>query len=102
MKRAVCPQHTRYVGKGRSVIIDSTNCAFCKKESRVGPLKVAQAFREAAGELEFLVENPDYDPMGIALQHSATKAIKLYLRLIHPAYGKNLVNSLVEQSKETR
>lgn len=96
MKRWICPGHVNYVGKGRSVNIDAANCVVCRKEAKVGPLRVVQAFKDAADDLEFLVENPAYDLMGITVQTSATKAITLYLRMIHPAYGKNLVEQLKE------
>lgn len=99
-KRVICSQHARYVRTGRQAIIDTANCSVCKRDAKVGPLKVARAFKEAADDLEFLVENPTYDPMGITVQISATKAIKFYLKMIHPAYGKNLVDALVEQMKE--
>ena len=102
MKRIICPQHTKYVGKGRNVTIDSTNCSVCKKEAKVGPLKVARAFKEAADDMEFLTENPEYDPMGITVQASATKAIKFYVKLIHPDYAKNLVDALVEQLEQKK
>lgn len=96
MKRWICPQHINYVGKGRSVNIDAANCVVCRRNEKVGPLRVALAFKEAADDLEFVVEHPDYDPMGITIQTSATKAITLYLRMIHPAYGKNLVDKMKE------
>lgn len=94
MKRFICSRHTNYVRTGKVVIIDNVNCLVCKKEAKVGPLKVARAFKEAADDLEFLVEHPEYDPHGFTIQASATKAITFYLRMIHPAYGKNLVDQL--------
>lgn len=93
-KRVIYPTHARYVRTGRQAIIDPANCSICKRDAKVGPLKVARAFKEAADDMEFLTENPNYDPMGITVQASATKAIKYYVKLIHPAYAKNLVDAL--------
>lgn len=96
MKRWICPKHVNYVGRGKSVNIDAANCAVCRRENKVSPLRVAQAFKEVANDLEYLVENPAYDLHGFTVQTAATKAITLYLKMIHPDYAKNLVEQLKE------
>jgi hypothetical protein len=94
MRRVICSSHINYVGKGRSVTIENTSCSICKREASIGPLKLASLFKMVAYDLEFMSENPSYDPHGITVQHSAKKAISSYFKMIHIDYAKPFIEQL--------
>lgn len=97
MKRNVCQMHTSYVRNNKSVTLSLENCSICKRETKIGPLRLANLFKTLASDLEDSYENPNYDPMGVCIQSSAQKAIKAYFKLIHPAYGKPFLESLMKE-----
>lgn len=102
MKRTICGSHINYVKNKKSAMLSSEDCSVCKRESKIGPLRLANLFRILASDLQDSYENPHYDPMGICIQDSAKKAISAYFRLIHPAYGKPLLESLMKSCEEEK
>lgn len=97
MKRNICSSHIYYVRNNKKVNISLENCSICKRETKIGPLRLANLFKMLASDLEDSYENPNYDPFGVCIQDSAKKAIKGYFKLIHPAYGKPFLKSLTEE-----
>lgn len=99
MKRVICSLHIHYVKNNKSANLSLENCSICKRESKIGPLRLASLFKTLASDLEYSYENPYYDPHGICIQNSAEKAISAYFKLIHPAYSKPFLESLMKESK---
>jgi len=97
MKRTVCSSHIYYVKNNKSANLSLENCSICKRESKIGPLRLANLFKILASDLEEAYEHPNHDPHGICVQRSAEKAIKSYFKLIHPAYSKPLLESLTKE-----
>ncbi len=94
MKRNVCSLHINYVRNNKSANLSVENCSICKRETKIGPLRLANLFKTLAFDLEFSYENPHYDPHGICIQNSAEAAFEAYFKLIHPAYSKPLIQKL--------
>lgn len=102
MKRFLCQSHGHHLAKchTRWGVFPGTTatCTICRWEARPWTLgDFASELRDISENMAFCQQDEYYDPHGITYAQQFCNVMRQWVKMIHPAYAKNLMKELNEE-----
>jgi len=105
MKRNLCKSHSHlYKEDSKPTMLSSTKkCTFCRRKTREPVMRtIARKLESAAIGMKMAHEDPYYDPFGYGFRDDIETAVNLYLKMLHPDYLNDAIETMMEGVKNEK